>query len=87
MVIASLFAIAKTQSTQMSINEGMDKPILGYTYNVYQPKKKEKKNNLLIYSATWMNLIIIIGEKSHAKIQNILYDSFYTQFYRMQNNL
>jgi len=51
------------ETTQMPINERMDKQTVGYSYNgIYSAIKR---NELLIYTTTWMSLkTIMLGERS-----------------------
>ena len=46
-----------------------------------------KKTELLIYSATWINLKIIKPDSPQPPPKHIVCDSIYIQFYKMQTNL
>lgn len=58
----------------MSINSWMGKQIVVYPYN----GPLLRNQNKLLISTKWMNLkIIILGERSQTKTEDMLYDSIY----------
>ena len=60
----------------MSIDRGVDKEDVVYTYNGILLSCKKKKNEIMSLAATWMDLeIIILSEVSHKKT-NIIYNLY-----------
>ena len=71
MFIGVLFTVAKTQKqTKMSIDRRMDKEGVIHIYNGIL--LNYKKNKIMPFAATWMDIeVIILSEVSHRKANMI----------------
>ena len=76
MFTEALFTIAKTQTTQMSINRWTDKEDGVHTY-IIEYYSAMKKSEILPSAATWMDLEIIRQWSKSERERQIPYDITY----------